>query len=250
MTTIVLTIPDEFKSMADALPALVDRVAAAHGRLHAAGGGDDGQVEVDIAAAGAEIERAAHRDLLASLIPAEPFVMIHGAVHRRHPRVRGDLVHAGRTGDARRAALYRPAARPKGKALDPIGLQVGAIGTGWLPQTATAMAFLMQQGTDREAEKTGTEIRRLMYSRGAFASVAHAVGRQVQLHHRCRTRAPHELRDPGGGAHDQRLAGSRNWRMEEPKPGVAGRATKGTSKPRRSVRCAWRMAYSWDGHAA
>lgn len=243
MATIVLTIPDEFKSLAAALPTLIGQVTEAHARLHAPGGADYGPIECDLAEASAAIERAAHRDLLASLIPTEPFVVIHRTVHRQALVCDGTYYTlAGPVTLSR--PLYRPIDQPAGRVLDPIGLQVGAIGTGWLPQTATAMAFQMQQGTDREAEKNGRQTRRLMYGRGSFASVAHAVGQQVQLY---RPEVEHALIVNYVVPAEARTISASidrvSVRMEEPKPRPPGSARKGDRKPKRSVTCAWRMAY-------
>jgi len=241
--TIVLTLPDAFKSLATALPTLIAQVLDAHARLHTPGGTDYGPIECDLAEASAAIERAAHRDLLTSLVPTEPFVVIHGAVHRQALVCEGTYYTlAGSVTLAR--PLYRPVDQPAGRVLDPIGLQVGAVGTGWLPQTATAMAFQMQQGTDREAEKNGLETRRLMYSRGAFASVAHAVGQQVQLY---RPDVEHALIEKYVIPAEARTISASidrvSVRMEEPKPRAPKRATKGDRTPKRAVACVWRMAY-------
>ena len=243
MLTIVLTIPDVFKSVAEALPTLLGDLTAAHARLHAPGGADYAPIECDLAAASAAIERAAHCDLLASLLPTEPFVTIRGAVHRQALVCEGTYYTlAGPVTLAR--PLYRSVEKPAGRVLDPIGLQVGTIGTGWLPQTATAMAFQMQQGTDREAEQNGKATRRLMYSRGAFASVAHAVGQQVQL---VRPEVEHALIVnyviPAEARAISASIDRVSVRMEEPKPRAPGRAEEGCPQrpnDRSPARGGWR----------
>jgi hypothetical protein len=48
----------------------------------------------------------------------------------------------------------------------------------WLPATAQALAYHLQQGTAREAELAAQQVGRLPYSRSSFESIGHEVGRQ------------------------------------------------------------------------
>jgi hypothetical protein len=75
-------------------------------------------------------------------------------------------------------SLYREAKRRNGPTVDPVSLRAGVMEAGWLPHTAQAMAFLMQQGTAREAEQSAKKLGRLPYGRSSFDSVAHALGQR------------------------------------------------------------------------
>ncbi|MBK8976554.1 MAG: hypothetical protein IPM29_11610 [Planctomycetes bacterium] len=75
-----------------------------------------------------------------------------------------------------RRALYRPLGEGNAPTVDAISLRAGAIGDGWLPQTAGAMAFELQKAPSREGEQSGKQTRRLPYSRASFERVPHELG--------------------------------------------------------------------------
>ena len=102
-----------------------------------------------------------------------PTVVIDGRVHTRVHRVEGRYYTlAGDVVVTR--SLYR--AERNGKVVDAISLRAGALDGGWLPETAAAMAHLLQQGPSREAEDTAHRVGRLPYSRCSCERVGHAVG--------------------------------------------------------------------------
>lgn len=52
-------------------------------------------------------------------------------------------------------SIYREPGQQNARVVDAVSLRAGVVADGWLPDTAQAMAFLLQQGTSREAEQTG-----------------------------------------------------------------------------------------------
>jgi hypothetical protein len=74
--------------------------------------------------------------------------------------------------------LYRECGQRNAKTVNAVSLRCGAVGEGWLPATAQAMAHQLQQGTSREAESTAQMLGRLPYARSSFESIGQEVGRQ------------------------------------------------------------------------
>ena len=236
---IMIAIPDDCKPLADAVQRLV--VCTARVRRRADGGRalEYGSVEREVGGRVAEIERAAHQHLLAALDVDAPTVVIEGRVHTRVHRVEGRYyTMAGDVVVMR--SLYRAARN--GKVVDPISLRTGAVDGGWLPEAATAMAHLLQQGPSREAEATAHQLNRLPYSRCSFERVGHAVG---VLYSERKTaiddalivalEIPEAARAVSFGLDRVSIP------MEEPRPRPVGRPRKGAAK--RPVQRVYRMAY-------
>ncbi|HEY3160673.1 MAG TPA: hypothetical protein VGJ78_17025 [Vicinamibacterales bacterium] len=170
---IMISIPDDCKPLADAVKQLVASVDRAHHRARGGRAVDYAQIERDVSERTAAVERAAHQSILAALDVDAPTVVIDGRVHTRVHRAEGRYYTlAGDVVVPR--ALYRAARN--GPVVDAMSLRAGAVAGGWLPETATAIAHLLQQGTPREAEDTAQRLRRLPYSRSSFDRVGHAVG--------------------------------------------------------------------------
>lgn len=112
----------------------------------------------------------------------QPRVRIEGQVYRRVGRYEAEYyTMAGPVRVVR--TLYREQGLRNAKTVNAVSLRCGAVGEGWLPRTAQAMAHQLQQGTAREAETTARELGRLPYARSSFASVGQEVGRQYTAGH-------------------------------------------------------------------
>ena len=236
---IMIAIPDDCKPLAEAVERLV---ACTERATHRAAGGRAvayAQIEREVGERAAEVERAAHQRILTALDVDAPAVVIDGRVHTRVHRddgryytLAGDVVVT--------RSLYR--AERNGKVVDPVSLRTGAIDGGWLPETAAAMAHLLQQGPSRDAEQTAHRLGRLPYSRCSFERVGHAVG---ELYGRSKTaiddalivalEIPAPARAVSVGLDRVSLP------MEEPRTRPIGRPRK--DAPKRPVQRVYRMAY-------
>jgi hypothetical protein len=236
---IVISIPDDCKSLVEPIEQLVASVTRTQRRADGGRALDYAPVERELGERTAAIERAAHRTILAALDIDAPVVHIEGRrytrVHRaegRYYTLAGDVVVE--------RSLYR--AERNGRVVDAISLRAGVVEEGWLPETATAMGHLLQQGTSREAEVTGQRLGRLAYSHSSFERVGHAVG---QLYAAKKTaiddalivalKIPAEARAFSVGI--DRVAVP----FEEPRPRPVGRPRTGA--PTRPVQRVFRMAY-------
>ena len=236
---ILISIPDDCKPLADAIRHLIASVERIQRRAVGGRAVDYAPVERDLGARTAAIERAAHQSLLAALDVDVPSVVIDG---RRHTRVhRAEGRYYTLAGDVVvERALYR--AERNGPVVDAISLRAGVIAGGWLPETATAMAHLLQQGTSREAEATGQRLGRVPYSHASFERVGHAVGAQYAGQKTAIDDAlivalaiPVEARSVSVGIDRVSVP------FEEPRPRPVGRPRRWA--PRRPIQRVFRMAY-------
>ena len=171
---IVIEVEENLKPLADAFELLLERVRKT------VKSNPDGRVVsyVNIEQAFEEqcaaLERASHSVALASLDMDVPRVSIGGKVFNRLGR--SEATYFSTAGPVRvKRCLYREAGVRNGKTADPVALRIGAVG-GWLPKAAQGMAYLMQQGTAREAERTAKVLGRLPYCASSFERVGHDVG--------------------------------------------------------------------------
>lgn len=236
---IMIAIPDECKALAEAVQDLVRSLERAVQRGAGGRALDYAQVEREIGARTAAIERATHERLLAALDVDAPAVVIDGQVHTRVHRVEGRYYTlAGDVVVPR--SLYR--ARRNGKVVDAISLRTGALEGGWLPETAAAMAQLLQQGPSREAEVTARRLGRLPYSRCSFERIGHAVGRATAARHADIADALIEgFTIPPAACAVSFGVDRVSLPMEEPRPRPVGRPRKDAA--RRPVQRVYRMAY-------
>lgn len=241
METIVLEVPARFKAAVVCLQQLFSFVESAC--VH--GASDEpmpfAELERALATGTGELLRSLHQPLLASMAREEPRLWIGGVPHRRA----GLSVATYYTLAGPVSALrwrYRPEGDVVGDTVDPVAVRVGAVRGTWLPATAEAMAFLIQQGPQREAERIAQLLNVLPYSDSSFHRVTQALGESWVIHRdaieadllRALT-IPAEA--TGITVSLDRVATP----MEEPRMRPVGRPKKGAAK--RPVARVWRMSY-------
>lgn len=139
------------------------------------------EIEQQVAASVAAIERASHQAVLQGLDVDEPRVSIEGQAYTRVGRYTATYYTLAGPVEVMRT-LYREVGQRNAKTVNPVSLRAGAVDEVWLPGTAQAMAYLLQQGTGREAEATAQALGRLPYARASFMRVGQTVGHQYQRH--------------------------------------------------------------------
>jgi len=223
------------------MQALVNHVVAQEQSAVGGRAVDYGKVEDRVAADVAAIERESHAGILRSLEIDAPTVTIGGKLHVRIGD--GDGVFKTLSGPVSvRRALYRPTEERNGKVVDAITLRTGAIGRGWLPRTAQAIANEMQRSPSREAASSAKQTGKLPYSAKSFDRVAHLVGTEWVAHHadiEDRMTEIHNL--PESAAIISASVDRVSVPMAEPRPKPAGRPRR--NAPKRPVEVKWRMAY-------
>src|SRR6266481_199786 len=179
MPKMVIEVPEEFTEVGK---AMAEHLAALQRTVSRLGGGkavDYAEIEQAVADSAGRTELAAHRAILKSLDIDVPAVVIGGVRYTRVGRCEG-AYHTMVGSVSVERSLYRQSGerggQPGGRVVDAVSLRAGVVGDGWLPQTARAMSYAVQQGTSREAEKTAQEFGRLPYSRASFERVTHLVG--------------------------------------------------------------------------
>ena len=237
--TVKIEVPEAW---ADAVKRFIESVEAAKPDTRGGRAIDYAAYEREVEKSAGELEKEAHRGLLQGLdIDAEQ-VVVNGKLYTRVGRYEAPYrTKAGPVTVMR--SLYRANDTRNGKTVDAVSLRVGAIEEGWLPDTAKAMAFLVQQSPSREAEKAAQQVGRLPYSRSSFERVAHAVGAlYVVMHAKVEDLlieaqvVPKEARSVSVGLDRVSVP------MEEPLPRPVGRPPK--DAPARSVARNYRMAYA------
>jgi hypothetical protein len=173
----VLEMPDELKGVGEAVKAMIRQVEASWRSTRGGRAVDYATLEQQVAAGAAAIERASHQVVLQGLDIDQPRIVIAGQVYRRVGRYEAEYYTlAGPVRITR--TLYRERGQPNAKTVNAVSLRCGAVSESWLPATAQAMAYQLQQGTSREAERTAQILGRLPYARSSFESIGQEVGRQ------------------------------------------------------------------------
>lgn len=241
METIVLEIPARFKSAVVCLQQLFALAESACVQ----GVSDEpmlfAELERALAIGAGELQRGLHEPILAAMARNEPRLWIGGVPHRRAGfSVATYYTLAGPAIVSR--WRYRPEGKRRAATVDPIAVRVGAVRGTWLPATAEAMAFLVQQGPQREAERTAQMLNVLPYSDSSFHRVTQALGERWVTHRDAieadLIRGLH-IPDEATGitVSLDRVATP----MEEPRKRLVGRPKKGAAK--RPIARVWRMSY-------
>jgi hypothetical protein len=241
MASIVIEVPENLKGLDEPIQSLVSLVIKA---CQARGGPsfDTEGFQVALNEGTAKVEQFAWKAALSCLNVNARAILCNGErFHRVEEESKATYYTPAGPVEVSRT-LYRQAGVRNGKTVDPVSLKTGAVMGTWLPCTAKRMAFLVQQGTSREAQKTAEQMGRVRFSRTSFERVGHAVGKIAVAN----------LVEVEDGLLDQfqipeaavslSLALDRvSIPIEEEKPRGRGRPKKGS--PRRSVQVAYRQAY-------
>ena len=241
METIVLEVPARFKSAVMCITQLFALAEAACVQ----GASDEAMPFADLeralAVGAGELQCGLHQPILTAMARSQPRLTIGGVRHRRAGRsVATYNTLAGPVTVTR--WRYRPEGAPRSATVDPIAARVGAVRDTWLPVTAEAMAFLLQLGPQREAERTAQVLGVLPYSDSSFHRVTQALGARWVTHRDAieaeliqRMAIPAEA--TGITVSLDRVATP----MEEPRKRPVGRPKKGA--PKRPIARNWRMSY-------
>jgi hypothetical protein len=240
---IVLKIPARLKHLVAPIENLIESVESRANQLGRDGRSVDyGSIERRYAELSAAIETAAHQCTLEAAVANEPQrVDVRGGTYTRVGE--GVGTYKAMTGPVPvRRAIYRRLGERNGKTVDLISLRVGAIGDGWLPNTAQAMAHHLQSGTSREAAQSARQTCRLPYSRASFERVPHLVGGLWLEHHAdIEDELIKAFEIPAQAASISVAIDRASVPMEEDVPRPPGRPRK--NAPKRSVRRVFHMCY-------
>jgi hypothetical protein len=173
----VIEMPDELKGVGEAVREMLWQVEAAWRSTRGGKALEYPEIERQLAAGAATIERASHQAVLQGLDIDQPRVRIGGKKYGRVGRYAAEYYTMAGPVVVERT-LYREMGLRNAKTVNAVSLRCGAVGEVWLPGAAQAMAHQLQQGTSREAEATGRMLGRLPYARSSFESVGQEVGRQ------------------------------------------------------------------------
>jgi hypothetical protein len=179
----VVTVPPVCKGLAQPIEALLTAVAEQFESARRGGEAVDyAAVEQRVAELTAAVERTSHTCILGGVEIDSKRIEVGGKTYARVGYGNGTYYTLAGPVQVPRA-IYRELGCGNAPVVDAISLRAGAIGDGWLPQTARAMARELQKAPSREAESVGQETGRLPYSHASFERVPHQVG-ALYLEHR------------------------------------------------------------------
>lgn len=234
MARITLDVPDDVAEELKALEARLKKLEA--DKL----GTEDAIPEDDIDVVTKGIALSLKRRSLQCLDIDADRILVDGEPHAKVGRY--EATYYTREGPVEvTRSLFRKRGVRNAATVDTVSLRVGAV-DGWLPQTAKAAAFLMQQGTSREAEATSRAVGVLPYSRSSFERVAHGVGERYRVvRYDVEDALIHEYVIPKGARSVSVSLDRVAVPFEEAKLRPAGRPRKGA--PKRPIDRVWHMVY-------
>lgn len=238
---IMLEVPNRLKDMKPAIEKLFRDVVARCDRAVDGRSFDCVAYETLVREDCAAIERVAIVATLAALDIDAPHIVIDGVPHARVGRHEATfMTQVGGVPITR--SLYRKLGERNAPTIDPIALRAGCVAGEWLPGTARQMAFLLQQGTAREAEFAAKEMGRLPFSRCSFARIGHAVGKHyIAKHEGIEQTLIEEFVLPDEARSVSASIDRISMPMQEPRPRPVGRPLAGA--PKNPCCVAYRMAY-------
>jgi hypothetical protein len=239
---IVIEIPAHLKHLVEPVENLIKEVEKQVAEHRRDGSSVDyAKVERALGKCAAAIETAANLCALTAVAIDSKQVEVNGILYTHVAEGMG--TYHTMTGPVQlRRGLYRRVGERNGKTVDIISLRIGAIGDGWLPHTAQAMAHEMQGGTSREAEQSARQFGRLPYSRASFERVAHLVGDLWQTSHaNIEDELIRAFAIPAAATSVSVGIDRASVPMEEAVPRPPGRPRK--NAPKRSIQRVFRMCY-------
>lgn len=239
---IVVEVPAHLKPLVTPIENLIAAVAKRAEELGRDGRAVDyAAVERVFAEQAAAIENAAHDCTLQAVANESKRIEVHGESYTRVGE--GVGTYRTMTGPIKKQrAIFRRDGERNGKTVDVISLRTGAIGDGWLPGTAQAMAYCLQLGTSREAVQSARQFCRLPYSRASFERVPHLLGELWLKHHAdIEDELIQDFVIPDGAASISVSLDRASVPMEEVVPRPPGRPRK--NAPKRRVVRVYHMAY-------
>jgi len=239
---ILLSIPSNLKHLVEPVEQLIKiveervEVVGRDGRAV-----DYARLERSYAERVAAIESAAHLCTLEAMAIDAEAIDVHGQAYVRVAD--GNGTYYTMTGPVEvRRGLYRKVGERNAKVVDVISLRAGAVGAGWMPHTAQAMAHYHQLGTSREAQQAAQQTCRLPYSRASFERVPHLIGALWLEHHAdIEDKLIQDLEVPKAATSVSVALDRASVPMEEVVPRPPGRPRK--DAPKRSVARNFRMAF-------
>src|SRR5262249_39962194 len=118
------------------------------------------EIEAQLAAGAAALERAGHQAILQGLDVDQPRVRIDGKVYAAVGRYAATYYTMAGAVEVTRT-LYREVGERHAETGNALSLRAGAVDEVGLPGVARALAYLLQQGTAREAEATARVLGRV-----------------------------------------------------------------------------------------